>query len=111
MTLNPAWRAYRPWLSVVTVSLPLFLLWAFGMQSQPARVMRYPTAGLKFVMAAGLGVGLVSVAGIVRLWFFRCPRCGGLFHQKSIFTSVPRLGAGCPRCGLEKWQDPTGASP
>ena len=96
-TLQPVWRRYY-WSAVLAGA---------GIAMQVCAVLLLPRLGF----VALLGAGVVFSVGFLRVAYFRCPACGGLFHQKGWFSGGAYLffSPACVHCGFPRWADPPGS--
>lgn len=95
-TLQAVWRSYY-WSAVLA---------AAGMVMEVCAFLLLPRLG----HVALVGASVVFAAGFLRVAFFRCPACGGLFHQRRVGSrGVNVFSSACVHCGFPRWADPPGS--
>ena len=96
-----AWKAYKRLQLIELFSLFPFVGLGIQKAVAPDWLAQQPHA----VQTAVYFILLVSVIGfgvsILRLLFWRCSRCGKLFHK--LDSSFFSLTKSCVHCGLRKW--------
>jgi hypothetical protein len=102
--LHTAWRSYRRGAFLAVSGLGTSVTgWAVLQDAAPS-VRNNPWFGVPLLAFFAIGV-----VGLLRVWYFRCPRCGSPFHQKR--GSLGFSSSKCQNCGLLLWGHPGGAQP
>lgn len=105
--LHPAWRSYRHWRRLRVAGFLGYVpaMWLVARASSSLTSSDTP------VLVAAMTWMIAWSLCIVRVGWFRCPRCGKAFHLKPRLGPIPLwstrcFSRHCVNCGLPKWADP-----
>jgi hypothetical protein len=98
--LHPAWRDYRRRRLFAIVVFLSYMPVVAGIGMPLAKVL-----GENAIGAVALSHMAIWLLAIIRLGWFRCPRCRNAFHVLRLYGNP--LARRCLHCGLAKWADPS----